>query len=78
MGPGGVVVLRAMAAGKHAAYEWQSSADGAKTWTALPVTTKANASVPGLGVGTTAMFRVRATVNSVAGDWSQPVTLLVH
>lgn len=78
MGPGGLVILRALAAGKHAAYEWQMSTDAGKTWTALPVTNKANTTVSGLAIGATVAFRFRATVGSAAGDWSQTVTLLVH
>jgi hypothetical protein len=81
MGPGGAVVVRAHAApkGQHAAYEWQISGDGGKTWNALPpITTVAHTSVMGLAVGTTQMFRVRITVGSTVGDWSQAVSLFIH
>jgi len=78
MGPGGIVVLRAMAAVARAVYEWQWSADGGKTWTAVPATSHAHTTIPDLAVGTTYEFRVRANHGDVVGDWSQSVSLLVH
>jgi hypothetical protein len=78
MGPGGLVVLRARAAGKTAAYEWQYSLDGGKTWIPSGVTTEANTSIARLTVGTTYLFRVRSTVGHNVGDWSQSVSLVVH
>jgi hypothetical protein len=74
----GEVLLRARAAGRSAAYEWQYSADGGKTWVALPLTNGAKTSVQGLSVGTTYLFRFRATVKNTIGDWSQNVSLFVH
>jgi hypothetical protein len=78
MAPGGLVALRAHAVGKRAAYEWQMSLDGGKTWTSLPSTTTASTSVPGLAVGTSYMFRFRGDIGHQTGDWHQPVTMVVH
>ena len=78
MGPAGIVILRAHAAAKHAAYEWQMSADGGKTWNTLPLTNVAHTTVAGLTSGQTYSFRVRATVKNVAGDWTQPVSLVIR
>jgi hypothetical protein len=78
MGPGGIAIIRARAAAKKAAYEFQISSDGGKTWVPLPVTTEANTTVAGLVPATTQMFRVRATIGHVTGEWSQTVSLLIH
>jgi hypothetical protein len=78
MGPAGLVVLRAQAAAKQAAYEWAMSADGGKTWNMLPLTNVAHTTVAGLTSGQTYAFRVRATVKNVAGDWTQSVSLTIH
>jgi len=78
MGPGGVVVLRAHAGAHGSVYEFQMSLDGGKTYTSLPAMSHANTTVTGLAAGTSAMFRVRINKGDVVGDWSQPVTLLVH
>jgi len=78
MSPGGVVTLRAKAAGKRVAYEWQVSPDGGKTWTALPSTSRADTIVPGLSTGTTYLFRVRPNIGRRTGDWYEQATLLVH
>ena len=78
MGPGGLVLLRAHAVGKHASNEWQVSTDGGKTWTALPSTTTANTSVAGLTIGQSYWFRFRGNVGQTVGDWHEPVALLVH
>jgi hypothetical protein len=73
------VVLRAKAAGKgRVAYEWQYSADSGKTWAAIPVTTKASATVDGLTIGVAYQFRFRSTVKNIASDWSQVVTFFMH
>ena len=73
----GQVELRAKAVGKHAAYEWQYSADGGKTWIAIGTTTDADTTVSGLTVGTTYLFRFRATVKKTTGDWTQ-LSFTVH
>jgi hypothetical protein len=78
MGPGGLVLLRAHAVGKRAAYEWQMSTDGGKTWSSLPSTTTAHTSIAGLTFGQTYMFRFRGNLGETTGDWHEPISLLVH
>ena len=78
MGPGGIVLLRAHAAGKRVAYEWQMSQDQGKSWTGLPPTTHAHTSVSGLTIGQSYSFRFRANIGGQLGDWHDPVVLLVH
>ena len=78
MGPGGLVLLRAHAVAKRAAYEWQSSSDGGKTWTTLPATNYAHTSVAGLTLGQSYEFRVRGNVGATPGDWHGPISFLVH
>jgi len=79
MGPEpGVVLLRARSVRRRAAYAWQWSSDGGQTWTEAGTTTVANTSVSGLAVGTTYLFRFRATVKRTTGDWSQIITFTVH
>jgi hypothetical protein len=63
---------------KHAAYQWQYSADGGKTWTNAPATPLASTTIEGLTPLTTYAFRVAATVSKTVGAWSQAVTLIVH
>ncbi|HEX8789351.1 MAG TPA: fibronectin type III domain-containing protein [Polyangiaceae bacterium] len=63
---------------KHAAFAWQYSADGGKTWTNAPATPLASTSIEGLTPLTTYAFRVAATVSKTVGAWSQAVTLIVH
>ena len=78
MGPGGIVLLHALAAGKGAAYEWQLSPDAGKTWTPQPSTSHAHASIAGLTIGQSYEFRVRANVGDKIGDWHETVAFLVH
>jgi hypothetical protein len=73
----GAVKIEAKAASRRAAYEWQWSGDGGKTWTSLPPTLQSRTSVEGLPVGTSCSFRVRALTRTGEGDWSQVVTYLV-
>jgi hypothetical protein len=73
----GTAKLVAKSAGPHSSYEWQSSSDGGKTWTAAPVTIQARTTVGGLPPGTTVQFRYRPVTRTGEGDWSQIVTLLV-
>jgi hypothetical protein len=72
------VLLQAKAVRGRAAYEWQMSSDGGKTWVVIGLSTVANLRVPGLAVGTTYQFRVRTTVKSTASDWSQVISFFVH
>ena len=73
----GTVKLVVKAAAVRASYEWEWSADGGKTWTAVLPTLQAKTEIPGLPIATVAQFRYRATTKAGAGDWSQPTALLV-
>jgi hypothetical protein len=73
----GSVKLVAAAAARRASYEWETSADGGKTWVPAPPTLQAKTTVLGLAAGTTVQFRYRAVTKTGGGDWSQPVSLLV-
>lgn len=73
----GAVKLEAKAAARRAAYEWQWSGDGGKTWTALPPTLQSRTTVEGLPVGATCSFRCRALTRTGEGDWGQVVTYVV-
>lgn len=64
-------------ASKKVLFNWQQSLDG-KTWTGLPATSYASTDVVGLTLLTTYAFRVSVTVGTVAGPWSQAVSVLVH
>jgi hypothetical protein len=61
----------------RASYDWQSSADGGKTWTSLSSTLQAKTTVTGLTPGSSVMFRSRALTRTGEGDWSQPITFIV-
>jgi hypothetical protein len=74
----GEVLLRAKSAGRGAAYEWAYSADGGKTWVALPLTNHAKTIVQGLTLGTVYQFRFRTTVKNVTSAWSDTISFLVH
>jgi hypothetical protein len=74
----GEVMLRAKAAGRRAAYEWQMSSDGGATWTTIGTTTVADTHVLGLTAGKTYAFRVRKTVKHTTADWSQVISFVVH
>jgi hypothetical protein len=64
---------------KRTCFNWQSTADGGKTYVTLPSTPTAKTSVAGLTSLTTYGFRVSVTgSDGVAGPWSQTVTVLVH
>jgi hypothetical protein len=73
---GTVHVIAKATKGSHA-YQWQSSADGGKTWTDLPVTLQAHTVVSGLLPGTTVTFRHRAVLKTGATDWGQAVSAIV-
>jgi hypothetical protein len=73
----GTVVLVAKAASRRAGYEWEWSADGGKTWTAMPTTLQAKTTLSGVASGTSAVFRFRPVTPKGEGDWSVPVPLLV-
>ncbi|HEY3818046.1 MAG TPA: hypothetical protein VGL81_12790 [Polyangiaceae bacterium] len=73
----GSVKLSAKAVALRASYEWESSLDGGKTWTAAPPTLQAKTSISGLPVATSVQFRYRAVTKTGAADWSQPTSLVV-
>jgi hypothetical protein len=73
----GTVHVIAKAAGPRAAYEWQFSTDGGKTWSQVPNTLQAKTTIIGLPVATTVLFRYRVTTPKGMGDWSQPTSILV-
>lgn len=79
--PGSVsqtVKLETLAAARRAAYEWEYSLDGGKTWIAVPVTLQSRTTVSGLTPGASASFRYRAVTRTGEQDWSQPVTTIVR
>ena len=57
--------LVAKAVKRGAAYEWEMSSDGGKTWVTVAKSTVANTTVSGLVAGTLYMFRFRSTVGQV-------------
>lgn len=73
----GQAKLRVKSAGARACYDWEWSADGAKTWTTVPSTLQARTVIGGLPVATNVLFRVRAVTKTGEGDWSQPTGLLI-
>ena len=73
----GTVHVIAPSAGARAAYEWQFSVDGGKTWSQVPNTLQAKTNIIGLPVATTVEFRYRVTTKAGMGDWSQPTSILV-
>jgi hypothetical protein len=81
----GTAILRANATtlvgkgvAKRPTFNWQLSVDGGKTWSIAPSTPRANTVIENLTPMTTYGFRVSATVANVPGEWSQPVSILVH
>ena len=74
---GGSAKLVVPAAGKRAAYDWEYSVDGGKTWTPAASTLGARTTITGLPSGTTVQFRFRALTKGGEGDWSQATALLV-
>lgn len=73
----GTAKVEAKAVARRAAYEWQWSSDGGKTWTAVPPTLQSRTTVTSLPVGTSCSFRFRPLSRTGEGDWSQVVTYLV-
>jgi hypothetical protein len=49
-----------------------------KSWTSVSSTPHAKTDVANLALMTTHWFRVSATIGAEIGEWSQPVSLLVH
>ena len=73
----GTVKLIAPLAGRRAAYRWQYSTDGGKTWVDASETLQAKTTVTGLPVGTTVQFRYRSVIKGGASDWSAPLSMVV-
>jgi hypothetical protein len=74
----GLIVILAKAVKRGAAYEWQYSTDGGKTWVAMGITTVADTTLLGATPGTTYSFRFRTTRKAATSDWSMVATLFVH
>jgi hypothetical protein len=74
----GTANLVAATAGPRAAYEWEYSTDGGKTWIAAGPTLQAKTSVSGLQAGSTVYFRHRSVTKAGASDWSAAVSLMVQ
>jgi hypothetical protein len=75
----GTVKLMAKAVKRGATYEWAFSADDGETWVSAGMTNGiADTTVAGLTVGTTYLFRVRASIGRITGAWVAPVSLYVH
>jgi hypothetical protein len=73
----GAIKVVVPSAGRRAAYDWEWSVDGGKTWTLAPSTMQAKTTLTGLAAGTTVTFRYRAVTKAGEGDWSQPTSFLV-
>ena len=74
----GVATVYAAITARRASYEWQYSTDGGKTWLTAPSTLQAKTTVAGLVPGSTAQFKYRALTKTGEGEWSQPISLLIH
>ena len=74
----GAATVIAATAARRASYEWQYSADGGKTWVSAPSTLQAKTTIAGLTPGGTVHFKGRSVTKTGEGDWSQPVSLVVH
>jgi hypothetical protein len=74
----GSAALVTASAGHGAAYEWQTSADGGKTWQVAPATLQSRTTITGLQPGATYAFRYRPVTKKGDGDWSQPLSLIVQ
>jgi hypothetical protein len=74
----GSVTLVAPLAGPRAAYDWEWSLDGGKTWQAAPGTLRSKTTLLGLTPGATVSFRYRALTKGGEGDWSQVIAMIVR
>ncbi len=73
----GSVALVSPSVGRRAAYDWEYSTDGGKTWQAAPSTVRTKTLLSGLQPGVTYAFRYRTVTKSGVSDWSAPAMLLV-
>ena len=76
----GEIDVTAPYAGDRAAYEFQYSLDGGKTWLPFPqvTTNKASATLERQKPGSTVHLRYRVTVKGVTGDWSDAIWIIVE
>jgi hypothetical protein len=74
----GTAALTALFAGARSSYEWQYSIDGGKTWIVAPVTIQSKTTIAGLLPGATVQFKYRPVTRTGEGNWSEPVSLIVH
>jgi hypothetical protein len=74
----GVAKVVAVSAARRAAYDWQYTTDGGKTWITAPSTLQAKTTIVGLVPGSTVQFKYRAVTKTGEADWSQPVSLMIH
>ena len=72
----GSVSIEASYAGPRSSYEWEYSADGGKTWQALPPTTRSRTALTGLQPGASYSFRYRAVTKSGPTDWTPPLPIV--
>ena len=61
----------------RAAYDWEWSSDGGKTWQQAPGTLQAKTTITGLPVSVTCLFRFRSVTKAGESDWSNAITLVV-
>ncbi|HLK35695.1 MAG TPA: fibronectin type III domain-containing protein [Polyangiaceae bacterium] len=73
----GSVQLVAPKAGNRAAYEWQYSSDGKKTWMSCPTTVQATTIIRGLAPASSVFFRYRTVTKDGTSDWSDPLSRIV-
>ena len=74
----GAIKCQAPSAGDNAAYNWQISLDGGKTWSEPTTTNVSHTSFTGLPLGSTVLVRHRSTVKNVTGDWSTALSFIVR
>jgi len=76
----GEIQVFAPRAAVGAAYEFQYSLDGGRTWLGTPqqIMTTANVTIAGLPPHSMVHLRYRATVKNVTGDWSQTIAIMVE
>jgi hypothetical protein len=65
-----VVLTARVGTRKKQVHEWEYSTDGGKTWVALPPTTMAKTTVPGLTPGASVLARHRASTSTATDAWS--------
>jgi len=64
--------------GKRVFYDWRYSTNGGQAWTQVQGTNDAHTIISGLTPVTTVSVQVRLTMKNVPGDWSPPVSFVVH